>query len=749
MAASSRCGVGASSNGGFYKCEECSKWFNRMASYEAHIRMHAQEEQLDVLDVVFNYTGPGSGYDSEDRAEGRDAGKKRRTKSQSPPDPKPVKSLRPISPPSAAAVPPSRRVSGNHTLKIVELLLSDAKRDIRKRSRGTDRSCVSSTSKTVSVDLVGTPASSSGANKEGEVLPTLLQGRWTLYLTIIIPHLYTWCAGGSGSVVGPLIVRLPRKLCSVGDSSEASSLSSPQQEPSPSSPKKFARVVRLDSLCLPETSDTESKSCDESPPDKIYHVRKRRVTTSPRFKCHLCHRLLSTSSALKRHNLLHTGERPFKCSFCFKSFTQPHHKANHELTHYVVPHKTNKGNVDSDSLSSSYSLENNQHLYRCDICGLIVVGLPSFKAHVTSHDMKRRFQCSVCGMRFFRKLHLECHVQAHKERRFQCNYCNRVFLHSKSLDRHLLLHVRSGTYTSPPPGQKYKCKYCTKLCRSLSGLARHHEWHLSPKGRRKASSVCQRENGRNGASRIEDGEIIPKSAHIMERKMLPKLPEDDVFTSDLEEEGSEPPSVRVGGETKPNDLELELDSFSDDEEEGETLNVSDTETEGELADVSNNDGTATAEESTDDGLESEQSNLYDVRTEGDMSDDESESEMSPLRLETDEESSEDFEEEEEEEGAEEKKEKDLSSKDFRHFVQCSGKVQESGAAYPNPHNHKKGRGGVPQYKCEWCGRLFLRRDYLRQHYYLHQQVPHQCQLCGKVFMSRRYLMRHLNTAHDN
>ena len=49
MAADSR-------DGGFYKCEECSKAFNRMASYEAHIRMHAEAE-LDILDVVFNYTG--------------------------------------------------------------------------------------------------------------------------------------------------------------------------------------------------------------------------------------------------------------------------------------------------------------------------------------------------------------------------------------------------------------------------------------------------------------------------------------------------------------------------------------------------------------------------------------------------------------------------------------------------------------------------------------------------------------------
>ena len=43
-------------DGGFYKCEECCKAFNRMASYEAHIRMHAQNEE-DLLDLVFSYSG--------------------------------------------------------------------------------------------------------------------------------------------------------------------------------------------------------------------------------------------------------------------------------------------------------------------------------------------------------------------------------------------------------------------------------------------------------------------------------------------------------------------------------------------------------------------------------------------------------------------------------------------------------------------------------------------------------------------
>ena len=41
-----------SNEGVIYTCEECCKSFNRLASYKAHIRTHAGNEQ-DALDLVF------------------------------------------------------------------------------------------------------------------------------------------------------------------------------------------------------------------------------------------------------------------------------------------------------------------------------------------------------------------------------------------------------------------------------------------------------------------------------------------------------------------------------------------------------------------------------------------------------------------------------------------------------------------------------------------------------------------------
>ncbi|XP_036398881.1 zinc finger protein 770-like [Megalops cyprinoides] len=56
-------------------------------------------------------------------------------------------------------------------------------------------------------------------------------------------------------------------------------------------------------------------------------------TRSSFYQCAICFKNFKSPSKLKRHYVIHTGQRPFKCSVCRKTFTQSSHLKTHQLIH--------------------------------------------------------------------------------------------------------------------------------------------------------------------------------------------------------------------------------------------------------------------------------------------------------------------------------------------------------------------------------------------------------------------------------
>ena len=51
------------------------------------------------------------------------------------------------------------------------------------------------------------------------------------------------------------------------------------------------------------------------------------------FKCSMCGLCVSSASNLRRHNLIHTGERRFQCPLCPAKYSQNHHLKRHLKRH--------------------------------------------------------------------------------------------------------------------------------------------------------------------------------------------------------------------------------------------------------------------------------------------------------------------------------------------------------------------------------------------------------------------------------
>ncbi|KAF7656154.1 hypothetical protein LDENG_00045290, partial [Lucifuga dentata] len=151
-----------------------------------------------------------------------------------------------------------------------------------------------------------------------------------------------------------------------------------------------------------ESRNDRKYSCSEC--EKAYkekgalkkHQRRQHFKELLRHPCQYCGKMLS-ESAMARHKLIHTGEKPYKCtaSGCDKSF---------RTTTEVKKH---------------------------------------FMAH---HSAERPFKCDACGKGFILRCLLNAHLKTHSgEKPFVCHVCDKAFPKLYSLNRHKKLVHASGT----------------------------------------------------------------------------------------------------------------------------------------------------------------------------------------------------------------------------------------------------------------------------------------------------------------
>ena len=110
------------------------------------------------------------------------------------------------------------------------------------------------------------------------------------------------------------------------------------------------------------------------------HVRRHeRVHTGDRpFKCDVCEKSYTRSGSLCAHKRTHTGDRPFKCDVCEKSFTRSHHLCDHKRTH------------------------TGDRPFKCDVCGMAFSQSGTLCGHKRTHTGEKPHKCKTCGASFLR-----------------------------------------------------------------------------------------------------------------------------------------------------------------------------------------------------------------------------------------------------------------------------------------------------------------------------------------------------------
>ncbi|XP_060808052.1 zinc finger protein 543 [Amyelois transitella] len=177
-------------------------------------------------------------------------------------------------------------------------------------------------------------------------------------------------------------------------------------------------------------------------------------------ECGVCGRRYSNRTLLREHVHSHTGDRPYACSLCDKTFANKYTHQAHLRIHEVRP-RPFKCQQCGKTFFTQQNLNQHEktHLgirdFICKVCNKAFATQHNLEVHGVIHSGKKPFACEYCPKSFARRAELRDHTRIHTgERPFSCDICSATFTQRSNLHSH-----KRATHLDD---KRYHCEQCPK-----------------------------------------------------------------------------------------------------------------------------------------------------------------------------------------------------------------------------------------------------------------------------------------------